>query len=211
MPPSLSNQVLEEVRSLRQQKRRIIRRNVLWLAGCVGAIALLLPFCSTSREASTTATTNQVAASPKPKPSVAAKPKPSLPVQPLPANGKTQKFWQASSGNTLAPLRIETKGRNHHFVKVVNSTTEKPVLTVFVQAGKTVDTKVPLGTYKIRYAAGAKWYGQKHLFGDQTFFGEADKQFQFKVKGNQISGFRLSLYQRPGGNLRTKSIAPTNF
>jgi len=210
MPQNLANQMLEEVRSLRQQKRRIIRRNALWLAGCVGAIALLLPFCSTSREASTT-TTNQVAASPKPKPSVAAKLKPSLPVQPLPANGKTQKFWQASSNGTLAPLRIETKGRNHHFVKVVNSTTEKPVLTVFVQAGKTVETKVPLGTYKIRYAAGAKWYGQKHLFGDQTLYGEADKQFEFKVKGNQISGFRLSLYQRLGGNLKTKSIAPTTF
>jgi hypothetical protein len=96
-------------------------------------------------------------------------------------------------------------------VKIVDWATDVPAMTVFVRSGQSVSTKVPLGSYKIKYAAGIQWYGETHLFGPDTSYSMADKRFDFQEIGNQVSGFTVELFLQPHGNLRTKQIKPKDF
>ena len=74
-----------------------------------------------------------------------------------------------------------------------------------------MEVEVPLGTYEVRYASGESWYGYEYLFGPGTSYSKADKTFTFKVVGNQISGFTITLYKVSHGNLHTSTISPTEF
>ncbi len=131
------------------------------------------------------------------------------PLHPLPVNGSQTTY---SMRNPVAPLTISTRqGTGHYFVKIVSCTTDEPVITVFVQSGQSVNTKVPLGSYKIKYAAGSQWYGETYLFGPDTSYSMADKRFDFEEIGNQVSGFTVQLFLQPYGNLRTKRIKPKDF
>ena len=72
-------------------------------------------------------------------------------------------------------------------------------------------TKVPLGSYGIKYAAGQNWKGDQQLFGEETQFFEAEKRFDFVKEGNQIQGFRIELILQAGGNLSTRQIPKANW
>ncbi len=134
-------------------------------------------------------------------------PQGSLPL-PLPANGATHKY---SSGEGIAPLRIITRPGGYYFVKLVDWESNLPVMTFFIHSGKTVDVDVPLGSYKLKYAAGQSWYGEEDLFGLDTIYSQAEKKFVFKIDGNQISGYSVELILQPQGNLSTKRIAKSDF
>ncbi|SEO18138.1 hypothetical protein SAMN05216404_11325 [Nitrosospira multiformis] len=113
---------------------------------------------------------------------------------------------------SIAPFQIITPpGKEHYYVKLVNASTGANVISFFVNGGQTFDTKVPLGTYRVRYATGMVWYGEKHLFGPDTNYSEAEKTFQFTMLGNQINGYTLQLIRQQGGNLFTKSISANQF
>lgn len=112
----------------------------------------------------------------------------------------------------VAPLTISTRqGTGHYFVKIVDWATDTPVMTVFVRSGHSVNIKVPLGSYKIKYAAGSQWYGETYLFGPDTSYSMADKRFDFEEIGNHVSGFTVELFLQPNGNLETKRIRPKDF
>ena len=131
-----------------------------------------------------------------------------MPEQALPANGSARRFGTSDS---VAPFRILTSGTSNYFVKLDSVSSGRTVLTVFVRAGQQVDIKVPLGTYIVKYAAGRSWYGTQHLFGPQTSYAKADTTFDFHRQGNQITGYSITLYAVPGGNLATKSLSPDEF
>lgn len=131
------------------------------------------------------------------------------PLQPLPVNGSKSTY---SNRDAIAPLTISTRqGLGHYFVKIVDWTTDAPVMTIFVRSGQSVSTKVPLGSYKVKYATGSQWYGKTHLFGPETSYSMADSRFDFEETGNQVSGFTVELFLQPNGNLRTKRIRPKDF
>ena len=128
---------------------------------------------------------------------------------PLPENGATQWFVPAKPE---APLEIVTSGAAaHYFVKLVTAKGGKPVLSVFVRAGEKVDIKVPLGSYRIKYAAGNDWQGEKALFGEATQYFEAEKRFDFVRKGGKTRGFMVELIWKPEGNLSAKPIGKTDW
>ncbi len=87
----------------------------------------------------------------------------------------------------------------------------KDVLSIFVHGGIDIELDVPLGTYTIKYASGTRWYGDAHLFGPETGYSKADSSFDFRIIGNQISGYTLTLYKVINGNLQTSSISPDDF
>jgi hypothetical protein len=96
-------------------------------------------------------------------------------------------------------------------VKLSDYYTGRAVLSVFVHGGSTVNLDVPIGTYKIKYASGEHWYGATHLFGPDTAYSKADSSFDFRVIGNQVSGYTLTLYKVVDGNLQTTPISPNEF
>jgi len=134
--------------------------------------------------------------------------RPSFPEQPLPYNGSVHMYTAAARE---APFEIKAAQGSHYLVKLVDTFTKLPVLTVFVQRGTKVNIDVPFGTYEVRYASGETWYGYEYLFGPDTAYSKADKKFTFEVIENQISGFTITLYKVAHGNLHTSAIKPIDF
>jgi hypothetical protein len=130
------------------------------------------------------------------------------PEQPLPPHGKIT--WY-SAGDPVAPLEIRSSRGSHYVVKLSDYYSGRSVLSVFVHGGSTVNLDVPLGTYKIKYASGDTWYGPEFLFGPDTSYSKADSSFNFRVIGNQVSGYTLTLYKVVDGNLQTSPISPDEF
>lgn len=130
------------------------------------------------------------------------------PELPLPPNGEIHTY---TSREGVAPFEIKSAYGGSYLVKLADASTGQPVVSVFVRGGNTVNLDVPLGTYVVKYAAGDKWYGYKHLFGPTTGYSKADETFTFRYNGNQVSGYTITLYKVRNGNLRTETISANEF
>jgi hypothetical protein len=135
----------------------------------------------------------------------------------LPSNGIIKKNFNTG----LAPLNISTKSGIHYYIKIFNSKTGDTALTAFIHGGKKIETKLPLGDYKIKYATGKDWCGknQNLLFGEHTSTYILDKVFSFNMEQkqyerytqNRYEGHTIELYLQIGGNLRSRQIDRSNF
>jgi len=115
------------------------------------------------------------------------------------------------AGPRLAPFTLVTRGDNHYYLRLVDPNTSQMVLEVFVRSGDRLEVKAPLGTFEMRYAAGSDWYGFKHLFGPDTYYGKADILLEFSQAGRRVSGHTIELYMQEDGNLPTRSIDAGSF
>lgn len=130
------------------------------------------------------------------------------PILQLPYSGFTRRYTSASG---VAPLQIRTSQGSNYLVKLENISTGRNIVDIFIRGGNTAEVKVPLGSYRIKYAAGDNWYGYKYYFGPTTGYSKADKVFHFRKDGYQISGYTITLYRVANGNLRTSRIDPSQF
>ncbi len=126
----------------------------------------------------------------------------------LPFSGQIKSF---SNKERIAPFEINTNIGTHYLVKLVDAYSDKDILTAFVHGGDKVQIDVPLGKYKLKYASGDKWYGYKYRFGPYTSYNKSNDIFDFKVVGNQVSGYSVTLYKVQDGNLRTYNIDESEF
>lgn len=70
-----------------------------------------------------------------------------------------------------APLKITRRASDGNCVtKIVDWNTGEFVASYFIRRGSTLETELPLGSYKLKFASGDKWYGTKHLFGPTTAY-----------------------------------------
>lgn len=111
----------------------------------------------------------------------------------------------------VAPFEIQTSGSGYYLVKLVRTGTDDLLMTIFIHAGQSVTTEVPLGSYDVKYASGETWYGYEDLFGAETEYSKADSIFHFQDTGYQISGYTITLYQVTNGNLSTSEISASDF
>jgi hypothetical protein len=113
----------------------------------------------------------------------------------------------------LAPLRVKTPAGENYFIKLVEANNKKTtVMTMFIFGGGSFQTKVPLGTYVLRYATGADWYGPDYLFGVcKTSFYEADADLAFTQSGRALNGHHVELIKQVDGNLETRDIDEAEF
>jgi hypothetical protein len=126
-----------------------------------------------------------------------------------PENGK---MYFVSGKEEDAPLEIKTPDKGYDFfVKLSDSNSELPVKAFYVRSGSTYRTKLPLGSYDLKYVTGQRWYGTTCLFGFATLYSKADKVFNFEQKGNQVTGYSVELILQIDGNLSTKSIQPEDW
>jgi len=126
----------------------------------------------------------------------------------LPQNGVIKLY---SNKSRLAPLKIIASGNSHFYLKLVDNATGKAVMAIFTSSSSRVDVDVPLGNYIIKYACGDSWYGEERLFGDETTYYVADEVFKFYQTDEGVSGYTITLYQVPDGNLQTKEIEASDF
>jgi len=138
---------------------------------------------------------------------------PSITGPPMPLTGVVeQQVYGFLAGS--APLEIVTGADGFHYlVKVKDGKTGSLILKAFIRSGETAKLSVPLGNFNIRYAAGRTWLGEQRLFGPSTVFARADQTFTFAKGGKDetFKGFKLELWVRPGGNLRTAPIRREDF
>lgn len=111
----------------------------------------------------------------------------------------------------VAPLKFFSTTGTEYFIKLVDYGTESDVMTIYVRSNSTVEIDVPLGSYRVKYACGEQWYGEKYLFGNDTSYFVADEVFRFSYSGNYVSGYTVTLYSVPGGNLETSQIDEDEF
>lgn len=111
----------------------------------------------------------------------------------------------------VAPLRIKVALGNDFFIKVVDLRTNNEVQAMYIKGGKSINTKVPIGTYVIKYAVGKVWYGEQLRFGPKTRYFKTDKNFIFDRQGNEIRGYTVELIVQPHGNLKTSPLDPSKF
>jgi len=111
-----------------------------------------------------------------------------------------------------APFAITTAdGSAGYLLKLVDSNTGREVVALLVPAGGRYEFKVPLGTYRLRYATGPSWIDEQYLFGPDTSFSEADTPMAFSETGDGYLGHEVRLVLQRNGNLRTRRITPNNF
>jgi hypothetical protein len=137
---------------------------------------------------------------------------PPVPID-YPAMPVTQGIHQLyTSAEQIAPFRIVTpSGADSFYVKLTDAMTGVLVMTFFVQGGQSFEAVVPVGTYRVKYAAGSTWYGVDLVFGPDTRYREAVKIFEFSVKNKQITGNTIELTGQGGSNLHTKTISAHQF
>jgi hypothetical protein len=135
------------------------------------------------------------------------------PVSPPP----TSTIARGRRRNAIAPLAIETESGTNYLIKLVKAGNKKDFILIFVKGGETYSTKVPLGTYNIREAAGLSWYGLKDFFGPSTqFFRMRNKNgrqanFSFNRQGNMYHGMKISLKKVAEGNMEEEAISRDEF
>ncbi|NLW90254.1 MAG: J domain-containing protein [Syntrophomonadaceae bacterium] len=126
----------------------------------------------------------------------------------LPPTGKIASF---SNADSLAPLKISGAPGVNYYIKLVDNNTGQTMVTIFLRAGETVQTKIPLGTYKMRTAQGDTWYGKEAYFGPETQFTETTESIEFYRTDFQIMGQVITLQSRQDGNLHTEAIRSDEF
>jgi hypothetical protein len=133
----------------------------------------------------------------------------------LPQNGIIKKY---TNRELLAPFKISSEKSSidsedspHFYIKLIDVSTNKTILTLFLRQNSSLEINVPLGKYKLRYASGNTWYGETDLFGPSTLYGKSDEVLSFEKQGMYLSGHQLKLRKIVNGNFSTQKIRPEEF
>lgn len=112
-----------------------------------------------------------------------------------------------------APFAINTSPGADYYLKLVDATTGRDAVTIYVRGGQPLEVSVPLGSYRLRYASGETWRGPAHLFGpgELTSYNASDSVFNFAVSGGYVNGYTVELIRQVGGNMDTRRISPSQF
>jgi hypothetical protein len=112
-------------------------------------------------------------------------------------------------------LTIRTAPGPFYLVSLEKVSTGLPALLFFLYGGQPLDASVPLGEFRLKFAAGSNWCGDADLFGDDTVFSEADESLTFERtltdNGYSTSHRTVELTPQTGGGLITKKISRTEF
>jgi hypothetical protein len=109
-----------------------------------------------------------------------------------------------------AVLTISAAAGASYLVKLDKA--DSPALLIFVEAGQALDARVPLGEFKLKYAAGNQWCSSDaDLFGDDTVFTEADETLTVAPADTGASHLTLELPLHADGKLTTKTISRDAF
>jgi hypothetical protein len=111
----------------------------------------------------------------------------------------------------MAPLQIRTRVGHDYFVRLVDAYSRGRVMEIYITGGDTFEGKVPLGNFEIRYASGPRWCGPVNLFGPETVYSKADRNFRFEEREGKVRGYTIELILQSGGNLRTSRIDKKDF
>lgn len=126
----------------------------------------------------------------------------------LPRNGIYQVY---TTKERIAPFKFITPAGLNFYIKIVDYYSGYTAMTVFVRSNSSVEVKVPIGSYQLKYACGDQWYGEDYLFGDYTSYNQALDVFNFIETDYSITSWEVTLYNVVGGNMETTPIDESDF
>lgn len=129
--------------------------------------------------------------------------------EPWPSNGEI--VWYGDLKVGIAPFEIKSSFGSNYFLKLADANTGEDVMGIFVTGGSSLNMKVPLGTYTVKYATGDKWYDYDKYFGQDTIYTKADGLFNFRNENDKVTGYKVTLYSVKNGNLKTMKIQAKDF
>jgi hypothetical protein len=128
------------------------------------------------------------------------------PEKPLPKNGDG--VFRFKRYATTSALRIVPRSEQYHIiVKVENSKDGQLICWFLIRDGQAAETPIPPGTYRLKFAYGKRWYGEKHLFGPDASYSAIVNEIT--IPANTIQ--TLDLTPLPNGTLRENKIGPEDF
>ncbi|GAB3053004.1 hypothetical protein GCM10027155_19250 [Acinetobacter apis] len=112
----------------------------------------------------------------------------------------------------VAPLQVKIPlTGDSYFLKITNAYTNEYLASYFIRPGEILNVNLPVGSYTIKYALGKEWYGEKYLFGENTYYAKTDQIFNFQFNGYEYNGYSIELIQRQNGNLKSSNINKNQF
>jgi len=130
------------------------------------------------------------------------------PEEPLPDNGDG--VFRFNRSKTISKLRIVPRSEQGHIVvKVENWNDSQLVCWFLIRKGQSAETPISPGTYRLKFACGRRWYGEKHLFGrgpDASYSAIAN---EISIPAN--SHYTIELTPNVTGTLREKNLGSEDF
>ena len=83
-------------------------------------------------------------------------------------------------------------------------------IAFYVKAGQTVEVEVPIGVYRLYYAAGYEFYGTSDLFLSSEMY-TSEELLDFYADKKYYQGHSITLYAVENGNFDTDPVDPANF
>jgi hypothetical protein len=132
--------------------------------------------------------------------------------KPIPADLPETGIIKKNYADASERLKIKTKtDNNNYYIKLIELTARREILTAFILSGGTLSVKVPPGGYELKYAAGPNWYGLDYLFGTSSSYGKLPQPIVFPQTG-PIDGARtIELIPGRNGRLPTDIISEYDF
>ena len=118
-------------------------------------------------------------------------------------------MWNYTGRSGNAPFTIITRSGSDYYIKLVDYYSGADRVGIFVSGGRTLNVRIPPGSYKLRYAYGKSWRGEKVLFGPgrNTQYQQSPTRFDFMLN----SGYTVELISQAGGNMPTSGISASQF
>jgi hypothetical protein len=107
----------------------------------------------------------------------------------------------------LIPFQVHAAAGNDYFVKLVNASNATEIITLFIRAGSTLKLSMPIGSYRLSFAAGDKWYGEVLKFGPQTTYWTSRQMLVFS-RGATVA---IELPERRAVPARSVPLDPRKF
>jgi curved DNA-binding protein CbpA len=131
----------------------------------------------------------------------------SEPEEPLPEKGGMLFSYSfvTNTGDT-APFKITTPSDGNYVMKIEDWNTKEFVAMYFIPRSSTLSTDLPLGSYRLKFAQGDKWYGTNYLFGPMTIYSYIPNKMDFYLSGDYAEGHEIELIPQINGNLETQPM-----
>lgn len=97
-----------------------------------------------------------------------------------------------TKSEAVAPLEIRTETGSNYLIKLCDPKTQRDIARFYVVGGQPAEFLAPLGSFSIKFAAGQKWYGEKHLFGQSTQYARFDELMDFTSTVSSDDSLKLT-------------------
>jgi len=126
--------------------------------------------------------------------------------RPFPATAETHWFFRVEDV-PKAELTITAPARKvHYVVRLDDWISRAPLALIYVRAGETSRTQVPLGRYRVTIDKGTRWLGPERMFGRGSDVREAVNPIHLYRTENQTMGQHIRLDASMNGNMPTRPV-----